>query len=184
VALLGTIEGWTPAFTKAVYEAEFGHGRDISDGDLIAEILSGLRLDATSVLRAAQSDENKARLRAQCDEARERGIFGAPTFIAPDGEMFWGNDRLDRALAWVTSGGKGVRHGKTTCRKTRSALHEAPFRRDDVCRIPRGRARDGSFPSARRIPIPPVDDAPACPRAVGPDRHPEGFVGPSRWSGS
>jgi 2-hydroxychromene-2-carboxylate isomerase len=108
VALLGTIEGWTPAFTKAVYEAEFGHGRDISDGDLIAEILSGLRLDATSVLRAAQSDENKARLRAQCDEARERGIFGAPTFIAPDGEMFWGNDRLDRALAWVTSGGKGV----------------------------------------------------------------------------
>ena len=29
------------------------------------------------------------------------GVFGAPTFIAADGELFWGNDRLERALLWA-----------------------------------------------------------------------------------
>ncbi|MEZ5580431.1 MAG: hypothetical protein R3F36_15045 [Candidatus Competibacteraceae bacterium] len=29
------------------------------------------------------------------------GIFGAPTFIVGD-ELFWGNDRLEAALAWAT----------------------------------------------------------------------------------
>jgi 2-hydroxychromene-2-carboxylate isomerase len=28
-------------------------------------------------------------------------VFGAPTFIAADGELFWGNDRLERALLWA-----------------------------------------------------------------------------------
>jgi 2-hydroxychromene-2-carboxylate isomerase len=101
VALLGADAGWGPAFTKAVFRAEFGEGRSIADPDLIASLLRNLGLDDKAVLAAAQSDTNKARLKAQGDEARERGIFGAPTFIAPDGEMFWGNDRLDRALAWV-----------------------------------------------------------------------------------
>jgi 2-hydroxychromene-2-carboxylate isomerase len=29
------------------------------------------------------------------------GIFGAPTFVTPDGELFWGNDRLENAIAWA-----------------------------------------------------------------------------------
>jgi 2-hydroxychromene-2-carboxylate isomerase len=28
-------------------------------------------------------------------------VFGAPTFFSEDGEMFWGNDRLEQALAWA-----------------------------------------------------------------------------------
>ena len=59
------------------------------------------RLDGPALLAAAGQEANKARLKAQCEEARERGIFGAPTFIAPDGELFWGNDRLERAVAWA-----------------------------------------------------------------------------------
>jgi 2-hydroxychromene-2-carboxylate isomerase len=29
------------------------------------------------------------------------GVFGAPSFTAADGELFWGNDRLEQALAWA-----------------------------------------------------------------------------------
>jgi len=29
-------------------------------------------------------------------------IFGAPNFVTDDGELFWGNDRLEQALAWAT----------------------------------------------------------------------------------
>jgi 2-hydroxychromene-2-carboxylate isomerase len=53
------------------------------------------------VLAAAQSDENKLRLRQQTEQAQRLGIFGAPAFVTPDGELFWGNDRLDAALAWA-----------------------------------------------------------------------------------
>ncbi len=29
------------------------------------------------------------------------GFFGAPTFTTADGELFWGNDRLEQALRWA-----------------------------------------------------------------------------------
>ena len=49
-----------------------------------------------------QGDANKTRLKAVGEEARSRGIFGAPTFFTEDGEMFWGNDRLDQAIGWAS----------------------------------------------------------------------------------
>jgi len=70
---------------------------------VIGEILTDLKLDPAAVLDAAQT-EGKQRLRQQTDEAQRRGIFGAPTFIASDGELFWGNDRLERALQWARTG--------------------------------------------------------------------------------
>ena len=55
----------------------------------------------TTSSKGAQGDANKTRLKALSEEARSRGIFGAPTFFTEDGEMFWGNDRLEQALAWA-----------------------------------------------------------------------------------
>ena len=48
-----------------------------------------------------QSDAIKARLRAQTEEAQRLGLFGAPSFTTADGELFWGNDRLEPALRWA-----------------------------------------------------------------------------------
>jgi 2-hydroxychromene-2-carboxylate isomerase len=46
------------------------------------------------------------------DEVVSWGIFGAPTFFAEDGEMFWGNDRLEQALDWaVTQARRGEAPG-------------------------------------------------------------------------
>jgi 2-hydroxychromene-2-carboxylate isomerase len=56
------------------------------------------------VLAAAQSDAIKARLRAQTEEAQRLGLFGAPSFTTADGELFWGNDRLEAALRWTKRG--------------------------------------------------------------------------------
>lgn len=100
-ALLGLDRGWTPAFTRAVYTAEFGEGRNIADAAVLGEILAELGLEAEAVLAEAQGDANKMRLRRISEEAQSRGAFGAPTFFAEDGEMFWGNDRLERALDWA-----------------------------------------------------------------------------------
>ncbi|MCB8819470.1 2-hydroxychromene-2-carboxylate isomerase [Microvirga rosea] len=101
IALVGLDRGWTPDFTRAVFTAEFGKGRNISDPVILSEILTAIDGDPEAVLAAAESEATKARLRRVGEEAQSRGIFGAPTFLAEDGEMFWGNDRLDQALTWA-----------------------------------------------------------------------------------
>ena len=62
------------------------------------------------MLAAAGSDANKARLRAQTEEAQRLGLFGAPSFTTDDGELFWGNDRLEAALRWA--GGQRMASGE------------------------------------------------------------------------
>lgn len=101
VALLGVDRGWTPAFSRAIYGAEFGEGRSLADPQPINQALVALGLDPASTVREASGDANKTRLRAVGEEARSRGVFGAPTLFTEDGEMFWGNDRLERAVAWA-----------------------------------------------------------------------------------
>jgi 2-hydroxychromene-2-carboxylate isomerase len=53
----------------------------------------------------AQSGPIKARLRDETQTAQQLGVFGAPTFVTADGELFWGNDRLEQALAWAARAG-------------------------------------------------------------------------------
>jgi len=101
IALIGLPEGWGEDFARAVYRAEFGDGRQIGDAAVMAEILSGLDLDAAAILARAQGDEIKAELRGVTEQAQRLGIFGAPSFVTEDGELFWGNDRLEQALAWT-----------------------------------------------------------------------------------
>lgn len=101
IALLGVERGWTPAFTRAIFHAEFGEGRSLADPGPTTAALKEVGLDPASVHREAGGDANKTRLRAVGEEARSRGVFGAPTFFTEDGEMFWGNDRLERAIAWA-----------------------------------------------------------------------------------
>jgi 2-hydroxychromene-2-carboxylate isomerase len=103
VALVGLKlqEKWGKLFCLALFRAEFGEGKRIDDPAVIGEILTGLKVDAGPVLEAARSEALRVGLRTETEEAQRLGIFGAPTFVTPDGELFWGNDRLERALAWA-----------------------------------------------------------------------------------
>jgi 2-hydroxychromene-2-carboxylate isomerase len=88
-------------FSRSVYLAEFAEGRDISDARLLASLLSELGLPADALLARAKSDEVKTRLRAETEAAQAAGVFGAPAFVTADGELFWGDDRLEQALGWA-----------------------------------------------------------------------------------
>ena len=98
VGILSENQPWTSDFCERVMLANFVDDRDIASADCIAGILSALGQDADTILRDAQTDDNKARLRARTEQAKALHIFGAPTFMVGDA-MFWGNDRLDDALA-------------------------------------------------------------------------------------
>jgi 2-hydroxychromene-2-carboxylate isomerase len=97
-------QSWGEQFCRAVFLAEFCEGRQIGELAVVSDILARLNVEPEPVLDAARTDANKARLRAQTDEAQRLGIFGAPSFMTADGELFWGNDRLERALAWAKNG--------------------------------------------------------------------------------
>jgi 2-hydroxychromene-2-carboxylate isomerase len=101
VAVVGLKEKWGKSFCLAVFRAEFGEGRRIDDPSVLSEILAKLKLEPGPILETAKSNDIRVQLRTQTEEAQTLGVFGAPTFVTPDGEMFWGNDRLERALKWM-----------------------------------------------------------------------------------
>lgn len=100
IATYGMKHGWGADFTKAVYSAEYGEGKRIDDETVLQGLLATMGLDAEAVFDGALEDENKAALRHATEEAIALGIFGAPTFTTQSGELFWGNDRLEQAIAW------------------------------------------------------------------------------------
>jgi 2-hydroxychromene-2-carboxylate isomerase len=102
LALVGTEEGWVAPFTRAVYAAEFADGADISDRATLQSILQRLGLDPEKVFSRIEQAAIKDRLRQQTAEAQTRGLFGAPSFLVGE-ELFWGDDRLEQALAWTKS---------------------------------------------------------------------------------
>lgn len=62
--------------------------------------LASLGHDPKNVFDRAQSTENKAALRRQTEAAQSHGMFGSPSFFAGR-ELFWGDDRLEEAVAWA-----------------------------------------------------------------------------------
>jgi 2-hydroxychromene-2-carboxylate isomerase len=101
VALVGLDHAWGKDFCRAVFRAEFADGRRIDAPQTISAILAELNADPAATLVAAQSSTIKEKLRAETTEALRLDIFGAPSFRTADGELFWGNDRLESALAWA-----------------------------------------------------------------------------------
>jgi 2-hydroxychromene-2-carboxylate isomerase len=101
IAMVAEVEGWIGPFTRAVFEAEFAAREDIAAMDVLTRIVSGLDHDPARISAAMGTPEMKAALRDRTDAAARMGIFGAPTFVTKDRELFWGDDRLEQALAWA-----------------------------------------------------------------------------------
>lgn len=103
VALTVPDSGARARFVCGVMTAQFAEGQQINDPAVLSTCLAGAGLEPGLLLEAAQSDPIKAELKATTDQARALGVFGAPTFVTADRELFWGDDRLDAALAWAST---------------------------------------------------------------------------------
>jgi 2-hydroxychromene-2-carboxylate isomerase len=88
-------------FSRKVFLAQFAEGLLIDCEPVLGNILESLGLDAEVLMAEARSDPIKLRLRQETEEARRLNLFGAPSFVTEDGEIFWGNDRLEAALNWA-----------------------------------------------------------------------------------
>jgi len=77
----------------AVFSAVWVQERHIADEKVLAELLVECGLDAAR-LEQSHSQAVQAQYEANTQQAIDAGVFGAPSFVI-DGEIFWGQDRLD-----------------------------------------------------------------------------------------
>jgi 2-hydroxychromene-2-carboxylate isomerase len=85
----------------AIGRAIWAEERDVADPATLRALASDLGLDIERVAERAGATDTRVHYETLTQEAIDRGVFGVPTFVL-NGEMFWGQDRLDflgRALA-------------------------------------------------------------------------------------
>jgi 2-hydroxychromene-2-carboxylate isomerase len=85
----------TSAFRNA-----FQSGHDLSIAARVLEAARDAGLDPGEVEEATNHEEIKLALREATDSAHQLGVFGVPTIVI-DGEVFWGDDRLESAAAYL-----------------------------------------------------------------------------------
>lgn len=86
--------GCFEAYADAVYDATWVGEKNMGDPEVVADTLTAAGLDAGALLALSQDPEVKSELVKATEEAVARGVFGAPTLFM-DGEMYFGQDRLD-----------------------------------------------------------------------------------------
>jgi 2-hydroxychromene-2-carboxylate isomerase len=81
-------------FADAAFEAYFGEGRNLDDEAVLVSIANACQLDGSTLAAHAASQPIKDRLRANTQEAIDRGAYGSPTMFVDGEHMFFGNDQL------------------------------------------------------------------------------------------
>jgi 2-hydroxychromene-2-carboxylate isomerase len=99
VGLIAAQEGWCKPYSRATFHDWFIDRRAPGVGDHVERVLSSLGKSADVIARAG-SAESARLMQEATDAARKLGIFGAPTF-AVGTEIFWGDDRLEEAIAFA-----------------------------------------------------------------------------------
>lgn len=95
--ILAAVEQGTDAalaLALACGRAVWAEERNIAERETLAAIAAAQRLDVAALDERANAPDIATRYAMLTQEAIDRGVFGAPTYVV-GGEMFWGQDRLD-----------------------------------------------------------------------------------------
>jgi 2-hydroxychromene-2-carboxylate isomerase len=87
-------EGKLVPFARAVFKAYWSDDKDISQVPVLTEICRAQDIDAAKLLAAIEQQPVKDALRANTQEAIDRGSFGSPTIFVGGDDMYFGNDRM------------------------------------------------------------------------------------------
>jgi len=86
------------ALSHAILRAVWVQDRDIADHAVLVSIADENGMNGKTLLAATEDEAVKAEYQSNTEEAIRLGVFGAPTYVF-DGELFWGQDRL-QMLEW------------------------------------------------------------------------------------
>ncbi len=100
VAILGKNQGWIKEYTILTYKKWFLEHLEPGLEPNLSSTLMEIGLDSESVIKLAQTDEIEQKYLQNTEMAKNKGIFGSPTFIV-ENEVFWGDDRCEDAIKWL-----------------------------------------------------------------------------------
>ena len=84
-------------YIDSIFNAIWQDGLNLNDENIIQKILKNLNVNPKTFLLRSASSSVKDSLKKKTAEAYEKGIFGAPSFVA-NNKIFWGQDRIEFAL--------------------------------------------------------------------------------------
>ena len=84
-------------YLNSFFEAYWKEDQDLSNEDTVKQILKKLKIDKNDFFNSISNQDIKHKLKQLTQEAFEKEVFGAPTFIV-NNKIFWGQDRLEYAL--------------------------------------------------------------------------------------
>ena len=100
VAILGKDQGWIKEYTILTYKKWFLEHLEPGSEPNLSSTLREIGLDAENIIKLAQTDEIEQKYLKNTEMAKNKGIFGSPTFIV-ENEVFWGDDRCEDAIKWL-----------------------------------------------------------------------------------
>ena len=81
-------------FINKVFDAIWQDGLNLNDNTIVEKLLKNLDVNPKTFLMEAVDNEVKNELKKRTEDAYNKGIFGAPSFII-NNKLFWGQDRLE-----------------------------------------------------------------------------------------
>ncbi|GAB4364069.1 MAG: 2-hydroxychromene-2-carboxylate isomerase [Oricola sp.] len=91
------------AYLASVFKAIWVDDRNISEQEVLADLLAAAGHDAAAMLKRAMSDEIAAIRARNTEDSIAADAMGAPAYVV-DGEPFWGQDRIEMIDRMLASG--------------------------------------------------------------------------------
>ena len=95
--LVAEEDNYKSYYIDSIFNAIWQDGLNMNDENIIEKILKNLNVNPKTFLLRSASSSIKDSLRKRTNEAYEKGIFGAPSFVS-NNKVFWGQDRIEFAL--------------------------------------------------------------------------------------
>jgi 2-hydroxychromene-2-carboxylate isomerase len=102
IAIVGS-GGDPEPFMRRVFEGIWEHDLNLADSDAIVALADQCGLPGKALIEQSKSAEVEAAYEHNRQEAIAHGVFGSPAYVL-NGEVFWGQDRIDLLADALTSG--------------------------------------------------------------------------------
>ena len=95
--LVAEEDNYKSYYIDSIFNAIWQDGLNMNDENIIEKVLKNLNANPKTFLLRSASSSIKDSLKKRTNEAYEKGIFGAPSFVS-NNKIFWGQDRIEFAL--------------------------------------------------------------------------------------
>ena len=84
-------------YIDKIFDAIWKDGLNMNDQLIIDKVLKNLEINPKTFILRSSNENVKNLLKEKTNDAFNKGVFGAPTFIV-NNKLYWGQDRLEFAL--------------------------------------------------------------------------------------